>query len=55
MLAITERSRRAGSVKVETKILAGSPKRLAEIKKVLGSDTRKLLSQSLTSNSWRRP
>jgi hypothetical protein len=45
LLNITEGSRRAGSVKVETKILAGSPKRLSEIKKVLGTDTAKLLAK----------
>lgn len=44
-LTITEGARRAGSVKVETKILAGSSGRLAEIKKALGSDTDKLLAK----------
>ena len=44
-LTITEGARRAGSVKVETKILAGSSSRLTEIKKALGSDTDKLLAK----------
>ena len=44
-LTITEGARRAGSVKVETKILAGSSSRLTEIKKALGSDAKKLLAK----------
>jgi hypothetical protein len=33
---------------VETKILAGSPQRMAELKSTLGSDTGKLLDRSLS-------
>jgi len=45
VLTIKDSRRRAGSIQVETKILAGSPQRLAEIKSTLGSDTAKLLEK----------
>jgi hypothetical protein len=35
----------AGSIQVETKILAGSPQRMAEIKSTLGSDTGTLIAR----------
>lgn len=44
-ITIIEARRRAGSIKVETKILAGSSKRLNEIKKTIGSDTTALLAK----------
>ena len=44
-LEIATARRRAGSIKVSTKILAGSQERLNEISKTLGSDETKLLSK----------
>ena len=44
-LKIATARRRAGSIKVSTKILAGSQERLNEISKTLGSDETKLLSK----------
>lgn len=48
-LEIAEATRRAGSIQVTTKILAGDSKRLEEIKKTLGADTTVLLSKINTA------
>ena len=48
-LEIAEKKRRAGSIEVTTKILAGDSKRLEEIKKTLGTDTTVLLSKINTA------
>jgi len=63
ILTITEARRRAGSVKVETKILAGSPARMAELKNTLGNDVKalqakldkQLVAQGLSKSSGVTP
>jgi len=43
--ALTRQEALAGGITVESRILAGSPARLTEIKNTLGSDSAKLLTK----------